>query len=213
MQRRHQKVDRGDAVRRADRRAARADGQGGGRGGAWRRLRNAGTVEFMVEGDGDDAQFYFLEMNTRLQVEHPVTEAGDRRRPRARAAAVAAGEPLPWTQEELRSAATRSSAACTPRTRHRAFSRRRDRSCVYREPPAPACASTAGCVEGGEVSVHYDPMLAKLIVHARRAKLRSSARRRRCAITSSSGSAPTLPSSSNVFALALQCGRIGWTPA
>ena len=88
MQRRHQKVIEESPVAGAHAAAARS---------GWARLpspprarvgyRNAGTIEFLLEGDGDAARFYFLEMNTRLQVEHPVTEVvtGTRSRPRAAA--------------------------------------------------------------------------------------------------------------------------------
>jgi len=124
--------------------------------------RNAGTVEFLVDGSGDKAGFYFLEMNTRLQVEHPVTEqvAGiDLVRAQL---LVAAGEPLPWTQEQLdqRGHAIEARIYAEDPITHLPQA---GPVLLYREPSMPGVRVDSGIIEGAEVSVHYDPLLAKLI--------------------------------------------------
>ena len=128
--------------------------------------RNAGTVEFLLEGAGDDARFYFLEMNTRLQVEHPVTEAVtgvDLVHAQLR---VAAGHRCPGRRPtcaqrghaiECRVYAEDPSAGFLPQA---------GRILLYRQPERPGIRVDAGVVEGSDVSVHYDPMMAKVIAHA-----------------------------------------------
>jgi acetyl-CoA carboxylase biotin carboxylase subunit len=136
--------------------------------------RNAGTVEFLVDGAGDDAGFYFLEMNTRLQVEHPVTEqvAGiDLVRAQL---AVAAGEPLPWAQADLsqRGHAIEARIYAEDPIHHLPQA---GPVLLYREPSMPGIRIDSGIGEGTEVSVHYDPLLAKLIAWG---DSREAARRR-----------------------------------
>jgi acetyl-CoA carboxylase biotin carboxylase subunit len=121
----------------------------------------AGTCEFLLAAD---KSFYFLEMNTRLQVEHPITEmiSGiDLVRLQLRAAA---GERLPYRQEDLRihgHAVECRIYAEDPRANFRPAPGPLH---VYREPGGPFVRCDSGVVEGMEVPIHYDPMVAKLVV-------------------------------------------------
>ena len=137
--------------------------------------RNAGTIEFLLEGTGDEATFYFLEMNTRLQVEHPVTESVTGVDLVRAQIAIADGQPLPWSPSSL----TQRGHAIE--TRIYAEDPARDdlpqagRLLLYREPAMPGVRVDAGVAEGGEITVHYDPMIAKLIVSG---ETRDAARQR-----------------------------------
>ncbi len=127
--------------------------------------QNAGTVEFLLEGDGDDARFYFLEINARLQVEHPITECVvgvDLVRAQL---AVAAGDPLPWRQADLTQRGHAIECRVYAEDPARGFLPQAGPLLRYREPTGPGLRVDAGVVEGGAVSVYYDPMLAKLIAH------------------------------------------------
>ena len=137
--------------------------------------QNAGTVEFLLEGTGDTARFYFLEMNTRLQVEHPVTEqvvSIDLVRAQI---AVAAGEPLPWMQDELSQRGHAIEVRIYAEDPARDHLPQAGRLLLYRQPSMPGIRIDSGVTEGGEVTVHYDPMIAKLIAHG---ETREAARHR-----------------------------------
>ena len=137
--------------------------------------RNAGTIEFLVEGRGDDAQFYFLEMNTRLQVEHPITEAVagvDLVHAQLR---VASGEPLPWSQESLAQRGHAIECRIYAEDPSTDFLPQAGPLAVYREPQGPGIRVDSGVVEGDEVSIYYDPLLAKLVASA---ETREAARQR-----------------------------------
>jgi acetyl-CoA carboxylase biotin carboxylase subunit len=128
--------------------------------------RNAGTVEFLFEGSGDHARFYFLEMNTRLQVEHPVTEAVTGVDLVRAQILVASGDPLPWTQRDLSQRGHAIECRVYAEDPAGGFLPQAGRLLLYREPGGPGVRVDSGVVEGGEVPVTYDPMLAKLTVHA-----------------------------------------------
>jgi 3-methylcrotonyl-CoA carboxylase alpha subunit len=124
--------------------------------------RNAGTVEFMLDEQGC---YYFLEMNTRLQVEHPVTELVAGVDLVQLQIAIAAGEQLPFRQEQLTQRGHAIEArvyAEDPST----YLPATGRLALFAPPAGPGVRNDAGLESGDEVTVYYDPMLAKLIVHA-----------------------------------------------
>jgi 3-methylcrotonyl-CoA carboxylase alpha subunit len=130
--------------------------------------RNAGTIEFLVDlSKGiEAAEFFFLEMNTRLQVEHPVTEAVTGVDLVHAQLLVASGERLPWNQAALTQRGHAIEARVYAEDPERDFLPQSGRLLLYREPRMPGVRIDSGVAEGDEISVHYDPLLAKVIAHA-----------------------------------------------
>jgi acetyl-CoA/propionyl-CoA carboxylase, biotin carboxylase, biotin carboxyl carrier protein len=137
--------------------------------------RNAGTVEFLVEGSGDSASFYYLEMNTRLQVEHPVTEQVTGVDLVRAQILVASGQPLPWTQDALSQRGHAIEARIYAEDPARDDLPQAGPLLLYRAPSMPGIRVDSGFGEGDSVGVHYDPLLAKLIASG---ETRETARRR-----------------------------------
>ena len=137
--------------------------------------RNAGTIEFLLEGHGDQASFYFLEMNTRLQVEHPITEQVVGIDLVAAQIRVASGEPLPWPQEHLSQRGHAIELRVYAEDPLQRYLPQAGPLLLYREPMMPGIRVDSGFIEGDEISVHYDPLVAKLIAHG---ETREAARRR-----------------------------------
>ena len=161
VQRRHQKVlEEAPAPRMSE---ARRREMGGAAVAAARAIGyvGAGTVEFIAEQDGT---FYFMEMNTRLQVEHPVTEMITGQDLVEWQLRVAAGEPLPQTQETLALRGHAIEARIYAEDPERGFLPSIGRIGHWRMPPARANVRVdTGFREGDDVTPYYDPMLAKVI--------------------------------------------------
>ena len=127
--------------------------------------RNAGTIEFLLDGEGPNARFYFLEMNTRLQVEHPVTECVTGVDLVRAQLAVAAGDRLPWTQASLAPRGHAIECRIYAEDPAHDFLPQAGRLALYREPSAPGIRIDSGVDEGSEIGVSYDPLLAKLVAY------------------------------------------------
>ncbi len=125
---------------------------------------NAGTIEFLAD---DKKNFYFLEVNTRLQVEHPVTELVTGIDLAVEQIRIAAGEKLSFDQSDIeikghalecRIYAEDASSSFLPSTGNISF---------YQEPGGPGVRVDSGVYEGAEISVYYDPMIAKLLSYGK----------------------------------------------
>eukprot|EP00301_Raphidiophrys_heterophryoidea_P007625 c12925_g3_i1.p1 GENE.c12925_g3_i1~~c12925_g3_i1.p1 ORF type:complete len:716 (-),score=222.89 c12925_g3_i1:24-2138(-) len=124
--------------------------------------QSAGTVEFLVD---KNKNFYFLEMNTRLQVEHPITEMVTRQDIVAHMIGVAAGHKLPITQADVGIHGHAIEARVYAEDPFRNFLPSIGRLRRYIEPPAPIRVDT-GVREGSEISMYYDPMISKTVAWA-----------------------------------------------
>jgi propionyl-CoA carboxylase alpha subunit len=134
---------------------------------------SAGTVEFVA---GQDKSFFFLEMNTRLQVEHPVTELVTGIDLVEQMIRIAAGEPLALKQSDVKLNGWAVESRIYAEDPYRNFAPSVGRLVRYRPPAQGArdgvtVRNDTGVTEGSEISLYYDPLIAKLVTHAKTRKL------------------------------------------
>ncbi len=161
MQRRHQKVVEEAPSPVVGPELRRRMGEAAVRAAAAVGYANAGTVEFLLGADGE---FYFLEMNTRLQVEHPVTEMVTGLDLVRAQIAIAQGEPLGAEYEGVGPTGHAIEVRLYAEDPYRNFVPSPGRIVRLRLPEGPGVRNDCGVYEGSEVTIHYDPMLGKLIV-------------------------------------------------
>jgi acetyl-CoA carboxylase biotin carboxylase subunit len=128
------------------------------------RYENAGTIEFIVD---KDRNFYFLEMNTRLQVEHPVTEMVTGIDIVAEQIKIAFGEKLGFSQGDIKPRGHSIECRIYAEDPLNNFLPSTGRITSMKEPSGPWVRVDAGVVAGNEITIHYDPMISKLIVWGR----------------------------------------------
>jgi acetyl-CoA carboxylase biotin carboxylase subunit len=160
LQRRHQKVleESPSAVVDADLRQRM--GEVAVRVAQAANYSNAGTIEFLLDQNKD---FYFLEMNTRLQVEHPVTELVTGLDLVHLQIRIAAGETLPFSQEDVRLRGHAIECRIYAEDPENNFFPSPGKITLLREPSGPGIRQDSGIYEGWTVPIEYDPMLAKII--------------------------------------------------
>ncbi|WP_052851894.1 acetyl/propionyl/methylcrotonyl-CoA carboxylase subunit alpha [Streptomyces avicenniae] len=165
LQRRHQKIVEEAPSPLLDAATRAAMGEAAVRAARGCGYRGAGTVEFIVPGD-DPATYYFMEMNTRLQVEHPVTELTTGLDLVEWQLRVAAGEPLPFTQDDAPTARGHAVEARIYAENPRLdFLPSSGPVLLLREPEGEGVRVDSGLLAGTEVTTDYDPMLAKVVAH------------------------------------------------
>ena len=161
IQRRHQKmveespsVALDDTLREKMGRAAVAAARSAG-------YVNAGTIEFLFD---KDRNFYFLEMNTRLQVEHPVTELVTGTDIVKEQLRIASGRPLSYQQKDVQQRGWAIECRITAEDPHNGFLPSTGKIISLHEPTGPGVRLESALYEGFEVSLYYDPLIAKLCV-------------------------------------------------
>ena len=165
IQRRHQKVIEEAPSPFLDAKTRKAMGEEAVALAKAVKYKSAGTVEFIVD---KHRKFYFLEMNTRLQVEHPVTELVTGLDLVELMIRVAAGEKLPLQQKDVKLDGWAVEARLYAEDPFRNFLPSTGRLVKYREPqPGPDVRVDTGVYEGGEISMFYDPMIAKLCTYGK----------------------------------------------
>ncbi|MEZ7159417.1 biotin carboxylase N-terminal domain-containing protein [Streptomyces sp. MAD19A] len=164
LQRRHQKIVEEAPSVLLDEATRAAMGEAAVQAARSCGYRGAGTVEFIVPG-GDPSQYYFMEMNTRLQVEHPVTELVTGLDLVEWQLRVAAGERLPFGQDDVRLIGHAVEARLCAEDPARGFLPSGGTVLRLREPQGDGVRTDSGLSEGTEVGSLYDPMLSKVIAY------------------------------------------------
>lgn len=162
IQRRHQKMIEEAPSSAIDAKTRAAMGAAAVAAAAAVSYENAGTIEFLYQ----DGEFFFLEMNTRIQVEHPVTELITGLDLVQWQLRIASGEKLPFNQDDVRIHGHAIECRITSEDPANGFLPSTGQIRMLQLPAGPSVRWDGGIQEGSEVSLYYDPMLAKLIVHA-----------------------------------------------